>query len=85
MKLNTALIVFAAGVSLAGIGALSNMTDRANIAVAEQAVKQTEQTLKAPQVVRYPEHSVTCFWWKDLKLIDCMPDYQLGTRNKYEG
>ena len=77
---------------LAGIGAMAlgaGLTALLTTAAVEykdeQAIKQTEQTLKAPQVVRYPEHSITCFWWSDLKLIDCMPDYQLGTRKKYEG
>ena len=48
----------------------------------EQAVQSLEQQ-RAYQIINIKEVDVTCFKFDNG--VDCIPDYQLNTRKKYEG
>lgn len=78
------VVVFLLAIAIAVFGC-TKLAENANAQVAEQNIQQDKQYLNSPQVLRYPEHSITCFWWEKVNYFQCFPDYQLNTRNKYEG
>ena len=78
MTVGHGLLAFVAGVGIF-LAALfhSGAHDKA-----EQAVQSLEQQ-RAYQIINIKEHEVTCFKFDNG--VDCIPDYQLNTRKKYEG
>ena len=67
---------------LVGFAALHGWTQEANTRVAESNVSTLEEQRKY-QIINVKEYEVTCFKFDNG--VDCIPDYQLNTRKKYEG
>lgn len=77
------LILFAGiGISAAAATWLTPVVEKANAQVAERSVNSLEEQRKY-QIINVKEYEVTCFMF--INGVDCIPDYQLNTRKKYEG
>ena len=77
------LILFAGiGISAAAATWLTPIVEKANAQVAEPNVNTLEEQRKY-QIINIDELDVTCFMF--INGVDCIPDYQLNTRKKYEG
>lgn len=75
------VVLFLCSVAI-GIFGCTKLTEKANAQVAERSVNSLEEQRKY-QIINVKEYEVTCFKFDNG--VDCIPDYQLNTRKKYEG